>query len=458
MINDTIAAIATSLSTSGIGIIRISGDDSFQIVHKIFKPHHENKKLEQQKSHTIHYGHIIYKGEMVDEVLVSIMKAPHTFTREDIVEINCHGGIVVMQKILGIVLSQGARLAEPGEFTKRAFLNGRIDLSQAEAVIDLINAKTDLSLKSSVSQLEGSLTHRIKPIRRDLLEIIAHIEASIDYPEYDIEELNSDYLIHKIRKIKDAFYKLYETAEHGKILREGVKTAIIGKPNVGKSSLMNALLKEERAIVTEVPGTTRDTLEEFINIGGIPLKIIDTAGIRETNDLVEKIGVEKSKAYLKDADLIILMLDVSQSLDLKDREILESIRDKKAIIVLNKIDLDESLELEDIKKISNWPIIKVSIKNRSGLDHFEEIIRNLYFQGNINFNDQVYVTNVRHKNALERAINSLDAVIETIHMGLPEDCLAIDLKNAYEASGEIIGDALGENIIDQIFSQFCLGK
>lgn len=456
MLNDTIVAISTALSTSGIGIIRLSGDKSLDILYKVFKPKNKEKNIKQQKSHTIHYGHIIEEDEVLDEVLVSIMKAPNTFTREDIVEVNCHGGIIVMQKILSIILKGGARLAEPGEFTKRAFLNGRIDLSQAEAVIDIINSKTELSLKSSVNQLEGAIRDKIIPIRKKLLEIIAHIEASIDYPEYDIEELNYDIMLNSINKISSDIKKLIDTADQGKILKEGVKTVIIGKPNVGKSSFMNKLLKEQRAIVTEVPGTTRDTLEEYININGIPINIIDTAGIRDTDDTVEKIGVKKSKDYINKADLTVCILDASNKLNEDDYRILELIKNKKSIILLNKIDLDIVVNCEDIK--INKPIIKISTQENIGIDKFEKIIKEMYFQGNINFSDQVYITNVRHKNALISSVKSLENVADTIKMCLPEDCIAIDLKNAYESLGEIIGDTLGENIIDQIFNQFCLGK
>ncbi|TCK86787.1 tRNA modification GTPase [Natranaerovirga hydrolytica] len=458
MLNDTIAAIATPIATSGIGIVRISGEDAFQIISNIFKSHKEKKSIVKQKSHTIHYGFIREKENVVDEVLVSIMKAPNTFTRENVVEINCHGGIVVMKKILNIVLDNGARLAEPGEFTKRAFLNGRIDLSQAEAVIDLINAKTDLSLKSSVNQLEGSIKNKIEPLRHKVLEIIAHLEASIDYPEYDIDEMEDDKLKEDLNVMIKALINLLNTADYGKILREGLKTIIIGKPNVGKSSLMNVLLREERAIVTDIPGTTRDTLEEFVNINGIPLNIIDTAGIRDTNDIIEKMGVEKSRNYIEQGDLIILVLDGSKDIDEEDKKIIDLVKNKETIVLINKSDLDLKLDVVALKAYINKPIINISAKKHEGIDAIEKAINELFFKGQIDFNDDIYITNIRHKNALSESIKSLEKAIESINMNMPEDCIVIDLKSGYEKLGEIVGDAMNDDIIDQIFSQFCLGK
>ncbi|TCT12246.1 tRNA modification GTPase [Natranaerovirga pectinivora] len=458
MLNDTITAIATSLSPSGIGIIRISGDDALNIIKEIFRPINNDKDINEVKSHTIHYGHIVEDNNVIDEVLVSIMKGPNTFTRENVVEINCHGGIIVMQKILKLTLKQGARIAEPGEFTKRAFLNGRIDLSQAEAVIDIINSKTDLALRSSVSQLEGSIREKIIPIRTELLEIIAHIEASIDYPEYDIDELSFNHLKQNMEQIIKRIRALLDTADYGKILRDGVKTVIVGKPNVGKSSLMNTLLKEERAIVTDIPGTTRDTLEELVNINGIPLKIIDTAGIRDTEDIVEKIGVEKSKKYIDQSDLIIFVIDISRELDEEDYKIIELIKDRKTVVLLNKSDLSTKIDVNELKEKIKKPLISISIKTKEGIVEFEEILKNMFFNGDIDFSNDTYITNVRHKDALEKSIKSLNNVIETINLGLPEDCISIDLQNGYESLGLIIGESMDESIIDQIFSQFCLGK
>ncbi|MCT4597299.1 MAG: tRNA uridine-5-carboxymethylaminomethyl(34) synthesis GTPase MnmE [Vallitalea sp.] len=460
MLNNTIAAISTSLSASGIGIVRISGEDAIIIADKLFVSK-KNKKLVDQKSHTLHYGNIINPDtkEVVDEVLVSIMKEPNTYTKENIVEINCHGGVIVMQKILQLILLNGARIAEPGEFTKRAFLNGRIDLSGAEAVIDIINAKTNLHLESSVNQLNGVIYREIEEVRNKVLELIAHIEASIDYPEYDVEELTNDTVLNNLEDIQNMVEALLKSADDGKIIREGIKTVIVGKPNVGKSSLMNALLNEERAIVTDVAGTTRDVLEEYMNIKGIPLRIIDTAGIRETEDVVEKIGVNKSKELVEQADLVIMMLDASSKITDEDIYIFKLIENKKSIILLNKMDLDIITTEERINYyISDIKVIPTSIKNNSGLKDIEKVIKDMFLLGNINFNDNVYITNVRHKVSLENAIDSIIAVKESINIGMPEDCWSIDLKNTYDYLGEITGDSVGDDLINQIFSQFCLGK
>ncbi|MCT4687686.1 tRNA uridine-5-carboxymethylaminomethyl(34) synthesis GTPase MnmE [Vallitalea sp.] len=460
MVNNTIAAISTSLSASGIGIIRISGEDAIIIADKLFVSKN-NKKLIEQKTHTIHYGNIIdpESNEIVDEVLVSVMKEPNTYTKENIIEINCHGGVIVMQKILHLVLSNGARLAEPGEFTKRAFLNGRIDLSSAEAVIDIINAKTELSLESSVNQLKGNIYREIKNIRSKLIELIAHIEASIDYPEYDYEELGENMVLNNLDGIKVKVSKLLNSADDGKIIREGIKTVIVGKPNVGKSSLMNALLNEDRAIVTHVAGTTRDILEEYMNIKGIPLRIIDTAGIRETEDIVEKIGVNKSEELVEKADLVIMMLDASSDLAKEDRYIFDLIKDKKTIVLLNKIDLPVRITEESVNmEVKNARIISTSLKDNKGLDDIRKTIKDMFLIGDINFNDNLYITNIRHKVSLENAIDSLNSVKESIEMGMPEDCWSIDLKNSYDYLGEITGDSVSDDIIHQIFSQFCLGK
>jgi len=460
MINDTIASISTPIGSGGIGIVRVSGNNAIEIIDKIFKSK-SNKKLINVKTHTINYGYIYdYNNEMaIDEVLVMLMKGPSTFTREDIVEINCHGGVVVIQKVLELVLKNGARLAEPGEFTKRAFLNGRIDLSQAEAVIDIINAKTNLSLQTSVNQLEGKLSEKVKQLRKQLLEMIAHIEASIDYPEHDMEQLTFDKMRKGSQYLKEEIGILLETADTGKIIKEGLETVIVGKPNVGKSSLMNVLVRNQRAIVTDVPGTTRDIIEEYVNIAGIPLKIIDTAGIRETDDFVEKIGVEKSKEVIDKADLIIMMLDGSSPLTKEDKTIIDLTKDKKIIVLVNKTDLDMKLDIESLKTYVNEKnIINISAKEKIGINLIEDSIKEMFLKGSINMKDNIFVTNVRHKNALFNAKNSLNNAINTIDMMMPEDCISIDLQDCYDYLGEVTGDSLDESIIDQIFSQFCLGK
>lgn len=460
MIEDTIAAISTPPGTGGIGIIRVSGKDVFSIVNPIFKGK-KNQDLAKVKTHTIHYGHIIDKDKIkvIDEVLVMVMKSPNTYTKEDIIEINCHGGIISVRKVLEQVLKMGARLAEPGEFTKRAFLNGRIDLSQAEAVIDIIEAKTDKSLITAINQLEGSISYRINEIRDELLEIMAHIEAAIDYPEYDIEELGYDRIRKKIKSIRENIRHLLETAESGKILRDGVKTVIVGKPNVGKSSLLNALLREQRAIVTNIPGTTRDIIEEYINISGIPFNIIDTAGIRETEDLVEKIGVNRSKDIIETADLIIIIIDISTSLTEEDIYIMNLIKNKKKLIILNKTDLPTKIDKKEIfNRFAYNEILEISAKNKKDIERVESVLKGMFMSGKINIEESVMITNVRHKDALIKADNSLSDALSTVDMGMPEDCLSIDLTNAYKALGEITGESVQDDLIKKIFSQFCLGK
>lgn len=461
MYNDTIASIATAIAPSGIGIIRVSGGSSIEMVDRIFRSMKTEKNLLDVPSHTIHYGHIVipHTNEVVDEVLVSVMKGPNSFTKEDVVEINCHGGVMVLENVLKLVLSLGVRLAEPGEFTKRAFLNGRIDLSQAEAVIDIINSKTQLSLKSSVHQLGGQLTRKLDDIKEHLIGIIAHIEASIDYPEYDIDELSHDIVYEQVEKLIKEIYNLMKSYDNGKLIRDGIQTAIIGKPNVGKSSLLNAMLKEDRAIVTEIPGTTRDVLEEYMNIHGIPLKLVDTAGIRSTDDHVEKIGVERSKVQLKDADLIIFVLDASRSIDDEDKHIMELIRDREVIVLFNKIDLEEKIDRVQIKELLHeCHMIDISAKNYQGIDDLEHAIKEMFYIGDIDINNEVYITNVRHKNALEDALLSLNEVRTSIQNQMPEDCWSIDLKNAYEKVGIVTGDSVNEDMITEIFSRFCLGK
>lgn len=460
MLYDTIAAISTSLSPAGIGIIRVSGEDAIKIVDQIFSAK-SGKKLTLAKSHTIQYGLIIdpLSKTVVDEVLVSIMKGPNSFTKEDVIEINGHGGVLVLRKILELVLRQGVRLALPGEFTKRAFLNGRIDLSQAEAIMDVINSKTDLVLQNSVGQLRGQLSYVLDEIKQSLLEVIAHIEASIDYPEYDIDELTHENVIQILNINKDKILKLVKSFDSGKLYKEGIKTAIIGKPNVGKSSLLNALLREQRAIVTDIPGTTRDTLEEQMSIGGIPLNLVDTAGIRETEDYVEKIGIERSIKAIEEADLVILMLDASVKLTDEDIRLLRLVELKKNIILLNKTDLVKMTTKEEISKLITHPhLIEISVKEEVGMEILEDLIKELFFNGEIDLNDMVVLTNLRHKNALQSAIECINQVIESIMNGMPEDCWAIDLKNVYEAIGEVTGDSVKEDLMEQIFSQFCLGK
>lgn len=460
MLNDTIVAISTPLASAGIGIIRISGDEALKIISKIFVP---KKSMDNRNivSHTLHYGYIIDPkyNRTLDEVLVSYMLKPNTYTRENIIEINAHGGLIVLQSILSLVLRSGARIAEPGEFTKRAFLNGRIDLSQAEAVMDIIHSKTELALNASVNQLSGNIKNEIEKIKKNLLETIAHIEASIDYPEYDIDELSADQVKEKMEKVATKIKHLISSYDNGKIIREGIKTVIVGKPNVGKSSLLNALLKEQRAIVTDIPGTTRDSLEEYMNIHGIPLKLIDTAGIRLTEDIIEKIGVDRSKELMLNADLILFVIDSSECLTTEDEEIMELISNQKVIILMNKSDLNKKVKKEHLKEhLREMTIIETSALKFEGLDQLQEQIKNMFMIGNIQIDNETVIHNIRHKQSLEKAIESIYNVIESIDNRMPEDCYAIDLHSAYEHLGEITGDHINDDIIKQIFSQFCLGK
>jgi tRNA modification GTPase len=455
---DTIAAIATVLGEGGISIIRVSGEKSLSIINTIFKGK-KSKISEDMKPYTMRYGFIIEQetGDILDEVIVSYMKGPRSFTAEDTVEINCHGGIIATKRILEEVIKCGVRLAEPGEFTKRAFLNGRIDLSQAEAVIDIIRAKTDISMKLAVQQSKGRLSNEIGSIRNRMLELIAHIEATVDYPEDDLEEVTSDKAISDIKSILEIINNILTTADEGKIIREGLNAVIVGKPNVGKSSLLNSLVMENRAIVTEIPGTTRDVIEEYINIDGIPIKIIDTAGIRETKDIVEKIGVEKSKEKINESDLIILTLDMSRQLDDEDREIIDYIKDKKYIILLNKVDLPIKINKDDIINLNFDYVIEISTKTGYGLDKLKECIKNLFFKGDIK-SENFVITNSRHKEVLIRAKESCTQAIDALENTLAIDLASIDIRNAWYCLGEITGDSLSENIIDKIFSEFCLGK
>lgn len=458
---DTIAAIATGVTNSGIGIIRISGEEAINISDKIFVPFKKENRLNNVKSHTIHYGYIKDGENIVDEVLVSVMKAPNTYTCENVVEINCHGGIVVVKNILDVVLKNGARPAEAGEFTKRAFLNGRIDLSQAEAVIDVINAKNDYALKSSVSQLRGSVSSKIKEIREIILEKIAYIEAALDDPEH-IEMNGFDHELSKtILEIKNKLEGLIDSADNGRVIKEGIKTVILGKPNAGKSSFLNALLGEERAIVTDIEGTTRDVLEENINIQGVSLNIIDTAGIRDTENIVEKIGIDKAKNMAEAADLIIYIADTSKPFDDNDRDIIEFLQGKKAIVLLNKSDLEKEILLEDEKLIDTVDTayrIKISAKTGDGIEKFENAIKEMFFAGEIDFNDQVYITNARHKQNISDALDSIRMVEKSIENQMPEDFFTIDLMNSYEALGRVIGEAVEDDLVDKIFSSFCMGK
>jgi len=454
---DTIGAISTSIGEGGIAIVRISGDKAKDVVEKIFQAKN-GQSIKDMKSYTMKYGYIIDENNNhIDEVIVSFMKGPRSFTAEDTIEINCHGGVVATNKVLEQVIKQGVRIAEPGEFTKRAFLNGRIDLSQAEAVIDIINAKTDLSMKSALMQSEGLISKEIRVLREKLLSTIAHIEATVDYPEDDLEEVTSEMAIRDLDIIKKEIKEFIETAEEGKILREGLSTVIVGKPNVGKSSLLNALTKENRAIVTDIPGTTRDVIEEYINISGIPIKIIDTAGIRETDDVVEKIGVERSRAKINDADLIILILDSSNELTEEDKEIINHISNKKYMILLNKSGLNSKITQKDLENINCTNIYSISAKTGEGIDEVRTAIKDMFFKGEISTNN-VIITNTRHKEALLRAYECIESAINTLNYTFAIDLASIDIRNAWTFLGEITGDSLEENIIDKIFKDFCLGK
>ena len=457
-ITDTIAAISSAAGNSGIGIIRVSGDEAIEVVDKIFRPANKNKKLANVESHTVHYGHIMDGDKTLDQVLVIVMKNPHSYTGEDTVEIDCHGGMLILKKVLDLVLKNGARAAEPGEFTKRAFLNGRIDLSQAEAVMDLINSKNDFALNSSIEQLKGGVSDAIKDIRKDIIYHIAFIESALDDPEHisldGYDEEITEMLNENINKIS----KLVNSFDNGRIMKEGIKTVILGKPNAGKSSLLNLMLGEDRAIVTDIEGTTRDTLEENINFNGLSLKIIDTAGIRDTEDLVERIGVNKAKEIAKEGDLIIYVVDGSRELDDNDREIIKLINDKQAIILVNKSDMDTVINIDELKKDSNRDVILFSAKNGEGMDQLEEEIRNMFYSGKVTYNDQVYITNARHKEALENALESLKQVKNSVDAGMPEDFYSIDLMDAYTDLGLIIGESVEDDLVNEIFSKFCMGK
>ena len=455
---DTIAAISTPLGEGAIGIVRLSGDDAVKIANQIFS----GSDLGKVDSHTIHYGKIIdpNSAEMIEEVMISLMRAPKTFTREDVVEINCHGGLASVNRLLELVLGLGARLAEPGEFTKRAFLNGRIDLSQAEAVMDLIRAKTDKAMDVAIKQLDGKLSKLIQRLRQDLIETVAHVEVNIDYPEYDdVEEMTKSILLDKTTEVYQEIEKLLAMAKQGKILREGISTAIIGRPNVGKSSLLNTLVQENKAIVTDIPGTTRDVIEEYVNIRGVPLRLIDTAGIRETEDLVEKIGVERSRQALKEADLVILVLNNNESLSDQDRQLLELTADLELIVLINKTDLAEKLDRQEVKKLAKGhPIVSTSLIDEQGIDDLEEAISQLFFAGQLEGDDVSYVSNVRHIQLLKQALTALEEAQDAIDLEMPLDLIQIDVTRAWRILGEIVGDTVHDSLIDQLFSQFCLGK
>ncbi|EJC3742494.1 tRNA uridine-5-carboxymethylaminomethyl(34) synthesis GTPase MnmE [Enterococcus faecium] len=457
---DTIAAISTPPGEGAISIVRLSGDQAVQLADKVYQS--GNKRLSEVPSHTIHYGHIVdpKSNQLVDEVMVSVMRAPKTFTREDVVEINCHGGIVVVNQILQLLLREGARLAEPGEFTKRAFLNGRVDLSQAEAVMDLIRAKTDKAMGLALNQLDGNLSALIRSLRQEILETLAQVEVNIDYPEYDdVEELTMKLLLEKAQMIQQRIQALLATSKQGKVLREGLSTAIIGRPNVGKSSLLNHLLREEKAIVTDIAGTTRDVIEEYVNVRGVPLKLIDTAGIRETEDVVERIGVERSRKALAEADLILLVLNQSEPLTAEDEQLLEATSGLKRIILLNKTDLPAQLEQEKLKKlIENEPVFSISVAKNDGLDRLESAISDLFFSGETGERDATYVSNTRHIALLEKASLSLEEVIAGIDSGMPVDLVQIDMTRCWDYLGEVVGDSVQDELITQLFSQFCLGK
>lgn len=456
---DTITSISTPMGEGAIGIVRLSGVDAVDIADKLYKG---KERLEDVTSHTINYGHIIdpESNEVVEEVMVSVLRAPKTFTREDIVEINCHGGILTINRILELTMTYGARMADPGEYTKRAFLNGRIDLSQAEAVMDFIRSKTDRASKVAMNQIEGRLSDMIKRQRQSILEILAQVEVNIDYPEYDdVEDATTEVLLGKSNEIKTEINKLLDTGTQGKIMREGLSTVIVGKPNVGKSSMLNNLIQDNKAIVTEVPGTTRDTLEEYVNVRGVPLKLVDTAGIRDTEDIVERIGVERSRKALGEADLILFVLNYNERLTDEDRKLYEVIKNEDAIVIVNKMDLDKHLDLDEVKDmIGDMPLIQTSMLKQEGIDQLEIQIRDLFFGGDVQNQDMTYVSNSRHISLLKQARNTIQDAIDAAESGVPMDMVQIDLTRTWEILGEIIGESASDELIDQLFSQFCLGK
>lgn len=469
----TIAAVSTAMSDAGIGIVRMSGPEAFYIADRIYRGKKE-KRLSEQQTHTIHYGYVMDKESMIDEVLVMLMRGPRSYTGEDTVEINCHGGIYVVKRILDLLIANGARPAEPGEFTKRAFLNGKMDLSQAEAVGDLISSRNQYALQSSLHHLKGDIRNKICDLRKEIIYHTALIESALDDPEHISLEGYGEKLGKAVENMMNQIHSLLKTYDNGRIIKEGIRTVILGKPNAGKSSLLNALMREERAIVTEIAGTTRDILEEQINLNGISLNVIDTAGIRDTEDIVERIGVERTKDYADQADLILYVIDASIPLDENDQEIFRMIQDKKSIILLNKSDLDTIVKENDVKSAyiaSNpsyldgkemnkftIPVLSMSIKEKMGLDGLEETLKVMFFEGNLSFNDEIYITNVRHKAALQDSFSALERVRESIEAGMPEDFYSIDLMGAYESLGSITGESIGEDLVNEIFSKFCMGK
>ncbi|WP_163539640.1 tRNA uridine-5-carboxymethylaminomethyl(34) synthesis GTPase MnmE [Gracilibacillus sp. YIM 98692] len=458
METDTIAAISTPIGEGAIAIVRLTGEEAIPIVNRLF----DGKSLEEVASHTINYGKIVEpkEKEVIEEVMVNVMRAPKTFTKEDVVEINCHGGLASVNRLLELVLANGARLAEPGEFTKRAFLNGRIDLSQAEAVMDLIRAKTDKAMNIALKQLDGKLSKQVSQLRHQLIETVAHVEVNIDYPEYDdVEEMSHQLLKEKTKYVYQEVERLLSMAKQGKILREGIATAIIGRPNVGKSSLLNALVQETKAIVTDIPGTTRDVIEEYVNIRGIPLRLVDTAGIRETEDIVEKIGVERSREALKQSDLILLVLNNGEELTEEDRQLFEAVKGLEYIVIVNKTDLPQKLNLEEVKQLAgDQKVITTTLIEDEGIDKLEEAIADTFFMGDIETGDMSYVSNVRHIQLLQQTLQALDDARNAIEADMPIDLVQIDVTRAWELLGEIIGDTVQDSLIDQLFSQFCLGK
>lgn len=458
METDTIAAISTPIGEGAIAIVRLSGPRAVEVANEVFK----GKDLSEVQSHTIHYGKLQQPetGKAVEEVMVSVMRAPKTFTREDIVEINCHGGLISANRVLELVLSRDVRIAEPGEFTKRAFLNGRIDLSQAEAVMDLIRAKTDKAMSVALKQMDGRLSGLIRKLRQTLIETVAHVEVNIDYPEYDdVEEMSHDMMRTKTREVHAEIESLLSVAKQGKILREGLATAIIGRPNVGKSSLMNALVQENKAIVTDIPGTTRDIIEEYVNVRGVPLRLVDTAGIRETEDIVERMGVERSRQVLKEADLILFVLNYNEPLSDEDLRLFETVKDLDYIVIVNKTDLEQKLELDKVQEMAGErPVITTSLVEERGIDELENAIASTFFSGELDTGDLTYVSNVRHIQLLKQAKTALEEAMDAIEMGMPMDIVQIDVTRSWTYLGEIIGDTASDSLIDQLFSQFCLGK
>ncbi|MCO6342575.1 tRNA uridine-5-carboxymethylaminomethyl(34) synthesis GTPase MnmE [Staphylococcus epidermidis] len=456
---DTITSISTPMGEGAIGIVRLSGPQAIEIGDILYKG---KKKLSEVETHTINYGHIIdpETNETVEEVMVSVLRAPKTFTREDIIEINCHGGILTINRILELTMTYGARMAEPGEYTKRAFLNGRIDLSQAEAVMDFIRSKTDRASKVAMNQIEGRLSDLIKKQRQSILEILAQVEVNIDYPEYDdVEDATTDFLLEQSKRIKEEINQLLETGAQGKIMREGLSTVIVGRPNVGKSSMLNNLIQDNKAIVTEVAGTTRDVLEEYVNVRGVPLRLVDTAGIRDTEDIVEKIGVERSRKALNEADLILFVLNNNEPLTEDDQTLFEVIKNEDVIVIINKTDLEQRLDVSELReKIGDMPLIQTSMLKQEGIDELEIQIKDLFFGGEVQNQDMTYVSNSRHISLLKQARQSIQDAIDAAESGIPMDMVQIDLTRTWEILGEIIGESASDELIDQLFSQFCLGK